>query len=66
MLGDKYRMIKPGCLLSIIGREGRRQSFLNEISSMLEDLTHPPFVKILELLLLQVDLAAECGLFQSG
>ena len=47
MLGDKYRMIVPGRLLSIIEREGRCQSFFDELRSMLEDFIHSFFTKII-------------------
>ena len=51
MLGYKYRVIMPGCLLAIIDRESWRQSFFNEVCSVLEDLIHSLFMKIIKLLL---------------
>ena len=66
MLGDKDRMIVPGSLFTVVGRESRGQSFFDELCGMLEDFAHPFLAKILKLLLLQMDPAAKCGLFQSG
>ena len=52
MLSDEDRMIVPGRLLPVIHRESRRQSFFNELDSMLEDLIHTFSLEIIKFLLL--------------
>ncbi len=48
MLGDKDRMIMPGCLFPVIGGRGRRQSLFDEFSRVLENLAHAFPVEIVQ------------------
>lgn len=66
MLCDEGGMIVPGCLLPVVGREDRCQSFFEEFRGMQEDLAHSIISEISKLLLVQVDPVAKRGFAEAG
>ena len=59
MLRDKYRVVMPRRLLSIIDRSSRRQPFFDELRRVLEDFVHAFLSKVVKLLLSQMNAAAK-------
>lgn len=59
MLRDKYRVVMPRRLLSIIDRSGGRQPFFDELHRMLEDCVHAFLLEVAKLLRPQMNSAAK-------
>ena len=66
MLGDEHRVISPRCLFPILGWKCRCQPAVDEVSSVLEDLTDPFLLKILQFPLSKMYLAAEGRAAEAG
>lgn len=61
MLADEYWMPTIRRLLAIIGNKRRRQTLADEIAGMFEYRRHALVAQILQILVVQVKLAAKPG-----